>query len=95
MQKWAVFHLICKQSLNIYFLYIFLWIFIINEFEKFVYRRVLKALDFLCSFNASTTWNTAGIKVLSLLKVALMVGLFTWGWEDRGKRRINGRIDIK
>ena len=55
----------------------------------------LKALDFLCSFNASTTWNTAGIKVLSLLKVALMVGLFTWGWEDRGKRRINGRIDIK
>ena len=54
----------------------------------------LKVLDFLCSFNASTTWNTAGIKILTFFKVALMVCLFTCGWEDWGKHRINGQIHI-
>ena len=35
MQKWAVFHLISKHSLNINISFVFsLWI--INEFEKFI-----------------------------------------------------------
>ena len=94
MQKWAVFHLICKHSLNIYFLCINFLYDILMSLKNLFTVVHLKVLDFLCSFNASTTWNTAGIKILTLFKVALMVCLFTSGWEDWGKHRINGQIHI-